>query len=89
MADMLTTVDNPFDPFSQYDEWRAWDENAGYFSEALLGRIVHTSDDLSDADNDAAIQDAIDEIVSINASGMHRKVAEPAVTQAPSGSYES
>jgi uncharacterized Fe-S cluster-containing protein len=72
---MLTTVDNPFNPFTHFDEWRVWDESHGYHSLALLGRVVVTSDDLSDADNDVAIEDAINEIVRENVSGMHTKVA--------------
>ena len=73
---MLTTVDNPFDPFEQFDEWYTWDRNAGYNSPSLLARIVVTSDDLSEADQAHAIQVGIDEIVKENVSGMHRKIAK-------------
>lgn len=71
---MLTTVDNPYDPFTQYEEWYAFDIRAGYHSTELLARIVVTSDELSDADQSVAIELAIDEIVRENVSGMHRKV---------------
>lgn len=71
---MLTTIDNPYDPRTQYDDWNAWDAHAGYYTLALLGRIVNTSDDLSDADQALAIDTAIDEIVKENVSGMHTKV---------------
>lgn len=73
---MLTTVDNPFDPFTQYDEWFSWDSKAGYHTPSLLGRVVVISDDLSEADQAHAIQIAIDEIVNENVSGMHKKVAK-------------
>lgn len=73
---MLSTVDNPFNPFTQLREWNAFDIAMGYHSAALLGRIVSTSDDLSEADQHSAIQAAIDEIVRENVSGMHRKVSE-------------
>lgn len=71
---MLTTVDNPYDPTTQFDEWFAYDESHGYFTMNLLARVVVTSDDLSDADQDAAIEDAIDDVVSNNVSGLYRKV---------------
>lgn len=71
---MLTTVDNPFDPFTRYDEWFAFDQAAGYNTPALLGRIVISSDELSDADQSLAIESAIEEIVTENVSGVHRKV---------------
>jgi len=78
---MLTTVDNPFNPFTQFDEWLTWDTNAGYHTSSLLGRITKTSDDLSDADQAVAIQNAIDEIVSENVSGMFRKVSADSFAQ--------
>ncbi len=74
---MLTTVDNPFNPFTHYDEWYTWDESHGYHSSSLLARVVVSSDDLSEADQSAAIEEAIGEIVEQNLSGVHRKVAEP------------
>lgn len=71
---MLTTVDNPFDPFTQFDEWYAYDENAGYHTSAFLARIVKSSDELSEADQSVAIENAIDEVVLINSLGLYRKV---------------
>jgi hypothetical protein len=71
---MLTTTDNPFSPVTQYDEWMAWDMAHGYYSNSLLARVVRTSPELSDADQEQAIQDAIDEIVTENVSGVHTKV---------------
>ncbi len=71
----LTTVDNPFDPFTQFNAWFAFDTSHGYHSAGLLARVARSSDDLSDADQHAAVQEAIDEIVSMNVSGMHRKVS--------------
>jgi hypothetical protein len=71
---MLTTTDNPYDPFSQYDEWASWDSVHGYNTPAYLARIVVTSDDLSEADQSLAIENAIDEIVSMNVLGIYKKV---------------
>ncbi len=71
----LTTVDNPFDPFKQFDEWYSYDEALGYSTLGLLARVMISSDELSEADQDRAYELAIDEIVKENVSGMHRKVA--------------
>ena len=71
---MLTTVDNPFDPFDQWNEWLAYDTRLGYDTPGLLARITNNSNDLSEPDQALAIQSAIDEIVTENVSGMHRKV---------------
>lgn len=72
---MLTTQDNPFNPFTEWDEWFAYDMKLGYHTCALLARVTATSDELSDADQDLTLQHAIDEVVQYNVSGMHRKVS--------------
>lgn len=76
---MLTTVDNPWDPFTQFDAWQAWDEQHGYHTLALQARVVHTSSDLSEPDQSLAIEQAIEEIVLENVSGMHRRVTDKRV----------
>lgn len=73
---MLTTVDNPFDPFTQWNEWLAYDTLKGYDTPGLLARITNNSFDLSEPDQSVAIDNAIDEIISENVSGMHRKVSK-------------
>lgn len=73
---MLSTIDNPFNPFTHFTEWNAYDEQSGYFTNNLLARIVIDSDDLSDADQQLATEYAIDEIVKENALGIHVKVYE-------------
>lgn len=77
---MLTTIDNPFDPWTQWDEWFAWDQNAGYHTPGLLARITRTADDLSEADQHLAIQLAIEEIVRENVLGVFRKVRQGELT---------
>lgn len=72
---MLTTIDNPFDPFTQYDEWLAFDEDKGYHSCSLLARITKSSESLSPQDEADAIESAIDEIVMENASGLHARAS--------------
>jgi hypothetical protein len=75
---MLTTVDNPYNPFNQYDEWYQFDEAAGYNTTQYLARLTYLSPDLSDADQSLAIEYAIDEIVNENVLGIYRKVEAPA-----------
>ena len=71
---MLTTVDNPFDPFTQFDRWYDYDQEKGYKSLELLARIAHSSSDLSEEDQDLEILRAIDEIVFENILGIYRKI---------------
>jgi hypothetical protein len=77
---MLTTTDNPYDPFTQWDEWWQFDTSMGYNTSNFLARICKTSVDLSDADQDAAITDAILEIVRENVTGNYRVATRQKIT---------
>jgi len=78
---MLTTVDNPFDPFTQFDEWLTYDIQMGYNTTAFLARVANVSNELSEPDQQLAIQLAIEEICEENVSGMWRKVTKNQVQQ--------
>jgi hypothetical protein len=71
---MLSTIDNPHSPFDDFPAWYAYDVSSGYHSTAFLGRIANLSDQLSEADYDLAIDQAIDEIVRENVLGIYIKV---------------
>lgn len=75
MASALTTVDNPYDPFSDFDQWFLFDIVKGYNSCSYLARIARTSDQLSDKENEEEIDRAIDEIVIINPT-LYKKVTK-------------
>ena len=72
---MLTTFDNPFNPFDNYDAWRAYDIASGHHTEAYLARVVVLSPDTSEVDQELAIEEAIDSIIKENVTGLHRKVS--------------
>jgi len=74
---MLTTSDNPYNPFTEFDQWHSWDQAAGYNTAAYLARVVRTSDELSEADQSLALEQAIDEIVRENILGLYVKVRDP------------
>ena len=70
----ITTVDNPFDPFDDFDSWYRFDMDKGYNSCALLSRLALTSDAFTDKENDAEIERAIDEIVKYDVLNIYRKI---------------
>lgn len=37
---VLTTIDNPFDPKTDYLKWKQWDEESGYFTERYVARLL-------------------------------------------------
>lgn len=73
---MLTTFDNPYDPFNEFTSWFQFDTDQGYNSCAYLGRIARTSDQLSDDENDQEVERAIDEIVKYDFMNIYKKVSQ-------------
>jgi hypothetical protein len=69
----LTTVDNPYDPFNQFTSWFLFDTEKGYNSCSYLGRIAHTSDQLTEEENDEEIERAIDEIIKYDFRNIYTK----------------
>lgn len=61
---MLTTYDNPFNPFKDFDRWWKEDLLLGHDCCGLLARVANTSDIASDDVNDERIIEAMNEIVS-------------------------
>lgn len=71
---MLTTIDNPFDPFDQFDDWYAFDVQKGYNCCEYVARLAYTSPELSALDQSQAVESAIDRIVALNLFGVYKKV---------------
>lgn len=71
---MLSTKDNPYNPFEQFDQWYTFDMDHGYSSCSFLDRIARTSDQLSEEENDAEIERAIDEIIKYDPLNIYIKV---------------
>ena len=70
---LLTTKDNPFDPYDDFDAWKRYDEDKQYNSCGLLARIARTSDQLTEQENDREIERAIDEIVKYDPLRIYEK----------------
>ena len=71
---MLTTFDNPFDPFEQFTSWFLFDVEKGYNTCSYLGRIVKLSDEMSQKEIDDEIERAIDEIIKHDFLNIYVKV---------------
>lgn len=71
---MLTTIDNPFNPFEQFTSWLLFDKEKGYNTCEYLARIAKTSDQLSDKENDEEIEKAIDEIIKYDFLNIYKKI---------------
>ena len=70
----LTTFDNPYDPFKQFNSWFLFDIEKGYNSCGYLARIARTTDQMSDTENEEEIERAIDEIIKYDFMNIYKKV---------------
>ena len=70
----LTTFDNPYDPFKQFNSWFLFDVEKGYNSCGYLARIARTTDQMSDTENEEEIERAIDEIIQYDFMNIYKKV---------------
>lgn len=75
MVSALTSVDNPYDPFKEFEKWFLFDVLNGYNSCAYLARIARISEQLTEKENLIEIDRAIDEIVRLNPT-MYKKVVK-------------
>lgn len=71
---MLTTVDNPYDPFEQFTSWFLFDVEKGYNTCSYLARIVKTSDEMTQKEVDEEVERAIDEIIQYDFLDIYKKV---------------
>ena len=71
---MLTTFDNPFDPFEQFVSWNLFDMEKGYNTCSYLSRIANLSEDMSQKEENDEIERAIDEIIRYDFMNIYKKV---------------
>ena len=71
---MLTTYDNPFNPFEQFSSWFLFDVEKGYNTCSYLARIAKLSDEMSQQEEDEEVERAIDEIIKYDFMNIYKKV---------------
>lgn len=72
----LSTIDNPYNPFTQWEDWLRYDLTAQHDSCAVLARHCFVSSLLTEEENIAEINRAIDEIVDSDPTKQFIKVYE-------------
>lgn len=72
----ITTIDNPYDPFTQMEVWKRFDEDHGYNTVPLLCRYMKDSNDLGEQDYEEAVEEAVDIMMRFNFYGNYRKLVK-------------
>ena len=76
---MLTTIDNPYNPFEQFDLWLLFDKERGYNTCEYLARIVNLTNDMSEKEIEVATDRAIDDIIVNDPFGIYKKVTSEGI----------
>lgn len=71
---MLTTFDNPYNPFDQFTAWLLYDQEKGYNTCSYLARIAKIDNEMTQAEVDAETNRAIDEIIKYDFLNIYKKV---------------
>lgn len=70
----ITTIDNPFDPFDDYNSWFMFDVEKGYYTSSKIGRLAKTTDDMTEKEETEAIERAIDRLIEIDPLDIYKKI---------------
>lgn len=72
----LTTTDNPWNPFTNWDEWYTYDMMMGYDTCGKLDRISTFLPTMPDPVNTEELHSAMDRLIEIGAIGYNGRVSE-------------
>lgn len=73
---MLTTLDNPFDPFDDFTQWYMFDCDRGHNTSSRLARIANITSEMSQKEVDDEMDRAMDLIVKYDFEDKYIKVQE-------------
>lgn len=71
---MLSTFDNPFNPFEQFIPWFMFDTEKGYDSCSRLARIAKIGEDFTELEANEENERAIDTIIAMDFTDTYIKV---------------
>lgn len=71
---MLTTFDNPYDPFDDFVSWWMFDIEKGYNTCSLLARIARYSEEFSTIEDKRETERAIDAIIDNDFLCIYKKI---------------
>lgn len=77
---MLTTIDNPFNPYVDFVNWHNFDREKGYKTLETVARVAKVSDEMPDDMYEKEVERAVDFLCRVNPLGIYKKVRKPKTT---------
>ena len=69
-----TTVDNPFNPFDDFNSWFMFDVEKGYYTSSKLGRLTKLTDDMTEKEENEEVERAVDALIKNDPLDIYIKV---------------
>lgn len=73
---MLTTLDNPFDPFDDYKAWHMFDCEKGHNTSSRIARIAQLNSEMTQKEEEEEMDRVMDLIIKYDAEDKYIKVQE-------------
>ncbi len=72
----ITTIDNPFNPLEDFDNWFLFDVEKGYYTSNKLGRLTNLTDEMTEKEENEEVERAIDRLIEIDPLDLYIKVVQ-------------
>lgn len=69
-----TTIDNPFNPFEDFDSWFMFDTENGYYTSSKLARLTKLTDDMTQKEENEEVERAVDRLIEIDPLDIYIKI---------------
>ena len=73
---MLTSINNPWNPFKEWKRWYGFEMTEGYDACGMLARVERNSDEFTDEENHAEHERAIAAVLAMDFTNSYKKVRE-------------
>lgn len=73
---MLTTFDNPYNPFQDFEKWFAYDSRKGYNTLSYLDRLCPFDPDEPESFADSSYENAMNSIIRFEPQTYHKVYGE-------------
>ena len=71
---MLTTFDNPYDPFEEFTLWLMFDKEKGYDTCERMMRFANITEDMTQKEIDEEVERAMDKLIELDFTNTFKKV---------------
>lgn len=73
-AYLITTIDNPFSPFDEFEKWYKFDLAKGYNTCEIVGRLASKDQSLTSIEEIEEMNEIVDKIIEFDFLNVYKKV---------------